>query len=400
MPGISDEINQEIQNEILPEEPHQDAVPVTLNELKPWHRPRKQFIRCNLWMNLSRQFLTKEKNKPGLQDPAEGKPEVRYLTLPGIDYLDVKLLADVCREFDCSLTSIGFLSGDEKSNPQVARAKISEFSLIRRELITNKSITHYRRLEEIASESQAKKNLERSGPFHIVNIDACGSIAPTSADHSSRLIDAIYRIVEFQMKYKSSRWLLFLTTDVRSDSINPETFHSLLDTIKMNAKDNEAFREKVTTMFCKRNTDITSIITSIARSSGEKFLKLFALSFSKWLIHLAKSKNWTVKTHRTYCYSSGLSGSHEPTMVSLGFEFVNNLSGLHDSYGVVNVPPATTGEADDTSVRAANKVDGMENVITKMQLCEELREMMKNQTKMLLEDVGYEKASIDLIEEL
>ena len=107
---LPDEDDRAIVDDVLPAEIVDLAVPVALDRLLPWHRPRKQLVRENQWINLSRRLIEKERNKPGLRAPGTSLREVRYLTLPGIDYLDVRQLADVCRELDCSLTSTGFQS--------------------------------------------------------------------------------------------------------------------------------------------------------------------------------------------------------------------------------------------------------------------------------------------------
>ena len=115
--------NQQIIEDVLPAEV-EAAVPIPLDTLRPWHRPRKQFIREHQWMQISKEFIQREKDGPGLVIPPEGLPEVRYLTLPGIDYLDVRLLATLCNELGCCLTSTGFLAGNER-NPRGCSCKIS-----------------------------------------------------------------------------------------------------------------------------------------------------------------------------------------------------------------------------------------------------------------------------------
>ena len=398
MTALSDASNQEIQDEVLPEEPDELAVPVELNTLKPWHRPRKQFIRNRLWIEFSRRLIRKEKNKPGLQTPVEGKPEVRYLTLPGIDYLDVRMLAELCSEQDCCLTSVGFYSGDERTNRNVARAKVREFDLISANIITRSSETYYRRFEEIADKGQAYRNLQHKGPFHIVNIDACGSVALPNAEHATRLIDAIYRIVEFQLDNKSSRWLLFISTDIRPVSLSQETLSNLCKAIFKNAENSEAFREKVLFMFGENDAEIESVVATAMNSSGEEFLKLFALSLSKWLLHLASDKNWNMTTHDTYCYATGISGNDTPTMVCLAFEFMPPPHGLNDPHSVVRAQPAVGNEPGDTSIQAANKVADMENVDCRMKSRHKLRKKMTNQVRQLLEEACYNPTTLDDLE--
>lgn len=401
MNGSSDVVDKDIQDEVLPVETEEKAIPIDLDKLQPWHRPRKQYIRSRMWWKFSRNLIQREMGKPGLQIPPDGKPEVKYLTLPGFDYIDVELLADLCTEMGCILTSTGFLAGDGQSNPEVARAKIREQSLIDKKFISNNSFTHNRRLEEIAHEKQASKILEGSGPYHIVNIDACGSISPpNAADGRSRLIDVVYRILEFQLQHKTGRWLLFLTTDARPTTIDERTKNKLFDPIINNAQSNIKFSGIVSSIFGNIDAGLEKAVKESFDSSGENFLKFFTLGLSKWLIHLAKEKQWEVNTHETYCYHSGKNGNHEPTIVCMAYEFKRTHAGLRDSFNLAQVPPSTTREIEDTSVRAANKVDNMENVISKLKSCDRLREEMKNQTKQMLEKIGYADAAIVGLEEI
>ena len=236
MTAAPDESDQQIADDVLPEITDDLAVPPELDNLKPWHKPRKQFVRDHQWVHFSRRMLKKEKGKSGLQKPESGAPEVRYLTLPGIDYLDVRLLAELCDELECCLTSTGFLA-DGQNNESIAQAKLREDSLIKAHYITDRSHTYNMRIEEVTSQSsQAYRELFSRGPFHIVNIDACGSIAAPSKHQDHRMIDTIHRILEYQFQHKAGRWLLFLTVDVRHDSIASDTLNNLRQTIITNAE--------------------------------------------------------------------------------------------------------------------------------------------------------------------
>ena len=86
-------------------------------------------------------------------------------------------------------------------------------------------------------------------------------------------------------------------------------------------KDNDEFRVEALSLLDPNGTDLETVLNVASQKSGEKFLKLFSLSFAKWLIHLARDQSKIVKTHSTYCYSTDVYGSNTPTMASLAFEF-------------------------------------------------------------------------------
>lgn len=390
MTAPRDETDRRIADDILPAQIDEPAVPVELNVLLPWHKPRKQLVRERQWLHFSRHLIQKEKGQPGLPDPPNGDPEVRYLTLPGIDYLDVRQLADVCRESGCLLTSTGFQSGGEK-NPHVARAKVREQSLIDAGHISINSHTFPRPFQDIAhADSQAYRELKRKGPFHIINIDACGSIAPPEAKHAQRLIDAIYRTVELQLDTMNGRWLLFITTDVRPNSIAGETLTKLRDVILSNADANKNFRRQAIPLLDPEEVDIRLAAERASKNIGERFLCLFSLGLAKWLIELASGMHWDMKTHPPFCYSTMPQGSEIPSMMCLAFEFLPRLQGLPDPFGIARAQPALATEREDMSVRAADMIGRMSNVDSQMKSDEPLRTRMIENLRNSLEEAGYD----------
>lgn len=392
------EPEKEVVQDVLPPEIDEPAVPIDLVQLQPWHKARKQFIRERQWIHYSRSLIKKEKGSPGLPDGVGDKPEVLYLTLPGIDYLDVRLMAEVCADMDCCLTSTGFLSGGEK-NPYVARAKVREEALIEGGYITEKSHTFDKPLQEISQEGRVYRQLKRMGPFHIVNIDACGSIARPAEQGALRLIETIHRIVEFQIAYKSGAWLLFLTVDVRKDTVAGDTLKGLQKAIIDNAYENDAFRIEALKIFGRSDGNIEEVVSEVSRGSGEQFLKFFSLSLAKWLLHLVRKTNWNLLTHDAYFYSTYTDQERNvPSMPCLAFEFIPPPKGIIDSTGASRALPVKNENIGDTSVRAADKIAEMVNLDEKMYSCPALRSELSNRTKILLEEAGYATAVLDKME--
>ena len=385
------EPDRRIADDVLPAEIDDLAVPVELNELLPWHKPRKQLVREEQWIYFSRRLIERLKGRPGLHEPQDGPAEVRYLTLPGIDYLDVRQLADLCCEYGCSLTSTGFQSGGER-NTHVARAQLREKSLIDGGHITGLSHTFPRRFEEIVpTTSQAYRDLRARGPFHIVNIDACGSIAAPRASHTTRLIDAVYRVVELQLEIMTGRWLLFVSADARPNSIAEETLRGFCDAIFANADTNEAFRNVAVPLLDPHEADIRAAVTTAAARPGTAFLQLFSLGLAKWLLHLAHPKLWDIRTHHPYCYSTMPGEEKTPSMACLAFEFLPPAPGLPDRFRVARANPAPNPEHEDTSIRAVNKIGGMANADSRIEADEPLRTRMTQSLRACLEEAGYDR---------
>ena len=387
---------EQIATDSLPTRVEQPAVPVRLNTVYPWHRPRKQYIRTEQWLNLSRRLIERElRSGRVVRRQDESYPEIKYLTLPGIDYLDVRMLSDVCRELDCELTSTSFLSGEE-ANPHVARARVQEEALVESGHITRRSHTYSRKIEEAASQKgQVYRDLRTRGPFHIVNIDACGSISSPQTGSSMTVIDALFRIVELQLEMMVGRWMLFVTTDVRQDNVSEETMAKFCEEIRSNAGENQEFGESVVSILAPESTNIDSAIDVARRDSESVFLRLFSIGFGKWLLQLVRQKNWGVKMHTSYCYSTTPIGDNTPTMPCLAFEFVPPPPGLRDESGVTRVEPREGGSEEDLSSRIASKVQLMKNLDELLLSDNDLRRELVEQTKTLLREIGYEDKALD-----
>ncbi len=377
---------------VLPAQIDEPAVPVELNKLLPWHTPRKQLVREKQWIYFARRLIKNELGRPGLPQEGDVQPEVKYLTLPGIDYLDVKQLGEECKGLQCSLTSTGFQAGGE-GNREAARAKVREQSLVDAGTITVKSHTFPRRFEDIVQvNGSAYRDLKSRGPFHIVNVDACGSVASPGAAHKNRLIDAVYRIVELQLELKKGRWLLFVTADVRPESLAPETLNKLCEAIYKNADENDVFRNTALPLLDSSAEDIREAVQDASEEAGTKFLQLFGLGMAKWILHLARQKDWDMQTHHPYCYSTMPSSDETPSMVCLAFEFLPPPPGLPDLFQVAQAQPAPGPQHEDTSIRAAKKIRDMANADSQINTDESLRVRMVEKLRRLLEEAGYEQA--------
>lgn len=386
---------RQMAEDVLPAE-IEDALPVKLDVLQPWHRPRKQYVRERQWMALSRRMIEDSLKKAPPTSSSGGGADtiIRYLTLPGIDYLDVRQLADVCSEFNCRLTSTGFLSGGNTPPRDTARASYREDALVKAGHITEGSYTFHSRFEDISSgKSPAYHELRRRGPFHIINIDACGSVALPAANHAQRLIDAIYRTLEFQLKSGLDRWILFVTADVRPDSLDPDTFHGMSQAIHDNMKDHD-FRIEVSSLFDCSMEEVEAAIRQAAGEAGQAFLNVFSLGISKWFLHFARDERWDMLTHNAYCYSTGPKGDATPTLTSLAFEF-RKQAGLKDRYGVTNAEPALGGPDQDTSVRAAKRIASMKNVDDSLRSDLSLRTEMRRALIQWLVEAGYDRADVE-----
>lgn len=398
-----EEEEEDIAESVLPPEIVESAIPLELNQLFPWHRPRKQFIRKFQWQHHANRLIGHLYQTNSLPHNQSGDHELRYLTLPGTDYLDVRMLSECCRDAGCVLTSTGFLAA-ETGNPHKARAEIRQEALIKAGYISDRSHTIWRRLEEVSSAgSNAYSDIQRRGPFHIINIDACGSPAPANADHAQRMIDAIHRIIELQLSMQRSRWLLFLTVDIRNDTIDTETLQNLTQAIRQNAAESTEFRAEAEALFAvteNRPQDLNEGITAATGSEGMPFIRLFSLGMAKWFLHLVAERRWNMKMHNSFCYSTTPSWDDRPTMPCLAFEFLPPPPGIQDRFAVSRAPAVqASNDLNDPSLRALRKVAEMEDLDIRVGSNNELRSELIDETCTFLAEAGYSAAALAGLDE-
>lgn len=398
MTSAPNEPDRQIAEDVLPTPVDEPARLMPLTELAPWHRVRKQLVREQQWLLYSERLIKREKGRPALPEQQDGTPEVHYLTLPGMDYLDVRQLAELCHRLGCSLTSTGFQYGDDK-NPVVARAELRRKSLIDAGYITRHSHTFPKRLEDISSRnSAAYRALQDRGPFHIVNIDACGSIAAPSATHSHRLVEALHRVIEFQLGFMKGRWLLFVTTNAHPDSIAKDALAQFHDAVFSNADKNADFNQQAMNLLDPAAADIRAAAASVSGVPSIEFLRLFSLGLAKWCLSFARHKQWEMHTHHPYCYTTMPREDSTPSMACLAFEFRPPPTELPDLHNISRTPPTGVVQREDLSVRAAKKIADMTNADSCVETDQDLFKNLAENLRRLLEEAGYPSALLSKLE--
>ena len=383
-----DDLEASFQESVLPAKVDEPAVPLPLDKLEPWHRPRKQYIRERQWKYYAKRLIRTLKKGHSLE---AGK--LKYLSLPGVDHFDVEIIAKAAQDTGLKLEALGFLS-EAARGPAMARSQVRGESLIKRGLIKDTSVTIPYRIEDIVREnSQAYLEVRSRAPFHIINIDACGSIARPSAEHSDRIITALHRLVELQLNRMRDPWLLFVTTDARLDNLSCEVRSKLEEVIRLNAKDSEAFKEGAISCLGEGNAnDIEGAIN--CANDPLKFQLLFSLGFSKWLLRNAKCANWDVKCLQFYGYSTALD-INQISMPCLAYEFKPRQITLPDQVKIVEPPATEPVEETDYSMQAITSTQNMENIDALFIEKPKVRLEYAEKQRLLLDSAGYQAAALD-----
>ncbi|MDO6732922.1 hypothetical protein Q4577_23200 [Marinovum sp. 2_MG-2023] len=369
----------------LPEDTGEIASPEPLS-FAPWHKPRKQFVRQRQWVHHARMTIKNLKNEGHL----DANSPVRYLTLPGPDLLDVKLMADVCADQKVGLHYTGFCYVRETEAVRLRR-NTQQFELDRGAQILPGSGVHISRLEEITkAKSEAKTLMERGGPYSIVNIDACEPIANVDGNQTGRLVDAIRTILDYQLNANRQPWLLYLTTPVQIDSVSEDAQRSLYDQVRQNVAADTEFADELAGRYAD-GEDIDQYLVRVSQENGHEFVRTITLGVSKWLVHLAEQANFNVKKLPAVCYSMFRREPYLPNMISTCYLFSPRQIPIVDNTGLTpNAQPQTGQPPISDHIRALRKSIEIENIDETISNDLVLRKSLVDETKALLSAVGYD----------
>jgi hypothetical protein len=352
----------------------------------PWHKPRKQYVRKHQWMHHVGFIIDQLGHTEGFK---EGHP-LRYMTLPGPDLLDIRMMADLCAEKAIKLRYTGFCFGSEGEERRL-RQNVSEFGLTYRESVVPSSRVVRSRLQEVSvTNSEAFIAMDKGGPYDVVNIDACEPLAHGDPDSSGRLVDTIRDIAKLQLHKRRSPWLLFLTTPIQIDSIAPSSLSALHAQIVENAAKDQAFAQAMSSRGETGET-LEQFLTRLSNANGNELISVFSLGIAKWLIHLAEQAKFRVIKLPGFSYSMLRREPYDPNMVSLAFLFQPAPLAISDASGLTNEPvvPKKTTEAISDHIKAINKSFAISNLDELMKNEPMTFEAMKAESKKLLASVGY-----------
>jgi 2-hydroxychromene-2-carboxylate isomerase len=385
-----DDFEEDIGSAVLPVEVEEAAVPIALNALQPWHRPRKQYVRERQWQSCANHLIQRLQNS---QAPSLRDGKLNYMTLPGIDHFDVEVIGQTAIAAGLKLEATGFLS-EAESDPIKARSQVRADALIKRGLIEDTSITFPYSFEDMASrKSQAYREIKSRAPFHIINVDACGSIALPRAQHSSRIIDALHSLIELQLGTMTDPWVLFLTTDARPESLSLEVQNALDDAIRQNAAASEDFREGAVNCVGVDGQELEAALAH-AQEDPARFVSKFSLGLSKWLLHNADAQGWDLKSKVFFCYSTRPGEDDRVSMPCLAYEFRRRPLVMPDLFGAVQNPAPQQENPTDYSTIALQRASAMQNLDQLFADSMDIQVDFAQKQRLLLQDAGYSDAAL------
>ena len=346
----------------------------------PWHKPRKQWVREKQWWGSVSSYLLQDKEK-------HVAPQiVRYFGLPGEDLLDVMYLRKNLEGKGAAISIFGL-------NPSPASWSLSQVQLSR--LLDNQNVSpsscilQYNFNDLQHGRATLFSKVKEAGPFDIVNLDFCDNVISPSFENS-RLV-AIKTLVDYQLHFHPSPWMLFITTRSSKLSSSEDIFHSLYELIKQNLASDE-FMKAFSVHFSealKGAEEGRSLIDKTELTDGH-YSKLLIVGLLKWIFQAAAQTTCDAKLTSIVCYDIEGEDS-ENDMISLCIKFTKNFSTTVDSSGLTGIEKSTIGmdnSEPEWAARSLPKVAQMKSVDAILKKDINLYGQMTKQKMSLLEAAG------------
>ena len=245
-------------------------------EFKPWHKPRKQFVRREQLSALLQGLY--EKRKPG--DP------LCYLGLPGTDLIDLRYLHEqLCYASGRPLRFLGFNTEAQRGNPAHVQLNVSLDEVRQLANVDPQSAVMHDDFRRIGnSNSVAWHRTMHFAPFDVVNIDLCDGLASDPPQSDESFYKALAELVAIQ-RYNRNPWLLLVSTRIRHGMFDADAERWLIGLFRENVASCEGFAELGKELL---ESDVESI--DPARCSDADLLVLMTAAIGKWLSALVRAQ--------------------------------------------------------------------------------------------------------------
>ncbi|WP_137170606.1 hypothetical protein [Marinomonas sp. FW-1] len=279
-------------------------------DFKPWHKPRKQFIRDKQWLDQFKRMVGDRKYKD--------IETINYFGLPGGDLLDINYLYEgMIKSNRCSAKRLGF-HGFINSDSDHTKAQVEIGKILDKERIEKRSLVEKFRFEDLQkNNSEAWMRVKRFGDYHFINLDFCNNVM------SFETLISIYNLLQYQMKkVVGIPWLFCLTTRLNKESTTEtiiikfkEIITESLGVTKLKEKIEECFVEVHNYFSSRENEDYIIDIEDDSLMN-----QILQICLVLWILKEASIRNFTVSLKSSMKYSVDLF-SRDADMHSFVFSF-------------------------------------------------------------------------------
>jgi len=348
---------------------------------KPWHMPRKQWVREKQWVIQISQLI----DELNLTD----RP-LRYLSLPGEDLLDIRVIHGLCERKKVQLHCLGFDDGTYSPDTET-ELNISKHEVFQSPIIYPGSDVKKDDFARISDEnSQAYKVAKQNESYDIINLDLCGSF---SRRKGRPYYDALRNLInDIQIKERSQPWLFFLTTRADVAAVNGRDLPHHWINLRNNVQRSDTFKARLDRLLDDRFEQINgNVQQELPRLEHAKFGRLFALCIAKWLLRfmLSGSPLWVTEMLDSCWYR--VSSAATPNMLSLSFRFHQVTETRQDPTGLTVAPDPPIEEVDEAAlaIDALTKTESLVDIDRLLIENPALNNEMVRESKKLLGSARY-----------
>jgi hypothetical protein len=378
----------------------------------PWHRVRKEFIRSQQWNLLTERMIVREWKRE-LHQPSHDwslddvqldggsfqpgtllKRPINCLVIPGDDMLDLRALYRDVDKLNCHIRYLGF--NESTSSAQAnTQLHVSNNAITSLPKVYRDSKVVHDRFEALAHPgSQAMRYLKEYGPYHVINLDLCGSMFPNTAKAPADYYQALREVLSFQCVRQNVEWLLFITTMVEPAIVNVEDLGKLCGPTRKNYDDHKDFAGLIECLIPSSAFPSTPPPPiDVSGLSEEQLVQLFGLAFGKWLLSFCQTAQpqWSVAMRRSFVYS--MNDSKGAVMLSLAFELRPNITPPTDATGMTTLqpPPKPFPSEVECAKKLVESVSNIHNVEDILAHQPGLRLQLRDAQALLLEEAGYDR---------
>lgn len=355
-------------------------------KFKPWHLPRKHWVRINQWCEQTAKLIHEIQRRGGM-------PCMRYFSLPGDDLLDIRTLHGVCERKKVPMIALG-LNSSLNDSDVVSETNLSLNEVHSLEWVDAESTVLPDRLEHIASTtSVAYRRMREFGPFDVINLDLCESFASAAPGQESSYYAALDRIIDLQLGHRRP-WLMFLTTRADQSAVNVETMKRLMKSVRDNIAESDDFGEYLNSRMSISPRDVEAIISDDRHLYAGSFSSEFGLGLAKWLLRVGAGTNPPTDVELVECSGYRVQDGLEIDMLSLVFRIQTRFSGSNDPYGVMpgnarRGDAPTGGEREDLGRRIVDGVAEICDVDSRLYANGDEFTKAKSQMKTILKAARY-----------
>lgn len=266
-------------------------------DFKPWHRPRKQYVRRQQWRKEVSRLIRDLK--------IEG--DFRYLTLPGEDFLDVRDLQNsVLQDKALRMHFLGFDDSMNQSGIRGGRGDVANFEARVAGAHPDSKVLPYDIRSIGSGTSIGWTQVRQFEAFHAINLDLCDGLGGDSgAVGFPSYFDCLNWLFMHQ-RAAQQEFVFFIT--MRIDGFAGTEIGERLQALVIDAADK-----------CQDfGVALTEFDTDFAASRGVGAGNVGSVGFVEWFVGRALSFGFKPRLSNVMTYRTG-DGVGEADLMSLAF---------------------------------------------------------------------------------